>query len=278
MNAPEAKLPELPLSTWEHTQSNITGVFIDPTMTTLQVYRTSSLTQEERSRLMYKSGAIGSINFSFFNRSTLEPVGTIVGKNPDGTPYIRLEAAGTKKRKEILDTRYCIGVSPDGTIKVGLRPEFIKTPDDRKLLQDNFISYGEGFLGYPLNHAKSQEAIKNKDYLRIRSQVNFWNTGTVNGKSAYDGVNGSGKIDRSFVVTGTQDGRAVTAIAIVKGSTLARSIYSLSQMLAENGVAGDKVIIGDGGGSSSLLKPGSHKHTDGRRLATMLVIEAKRPQ
>ena len=278
MNAPEAKLPELPLGNWEHQAGNVTGVFVDPAMATLQVYRTSSLNEEERSRLMYKSGAIGSINFSFFDRSTLEPVGTIVGKHPDGSPYIRLEAAGTKKRKEILDTRYSIGISRDGTIKVGLRPEFIKTPGDRKSLQDNYISYGEGFLGYPLNHPKAEEAIKNRDYARIRSQVNFWNTGTVNGKSAYDGVNGSGKIDRSFVVTGTQDGRQVTAIAIVRGSTLARSIYSLTEMLAENGVTGDKVIIADGGGSSSLLKPGFHNHTDGRRLATMLVIEAKRPQ
>ncbi|GEM_PF-6566016 len=274
----EAKLPDMPLSTWEHTQSNVTGVFVDPTMITLQVYRTSSLNKEERSRLMYKSGAIGSINFSFFDRGTLEPVGTIVGKNPDGTPYIRLEAAGTKRRKEILDSRYCIGVSQDGTIQVGLRPEFIKTPEDRKSLQEKYTSYGEGFLGYPLDHLKAQEAINDKDYRRIRSQVNFWNTGLVNGKSAYDGVNGSGKIDRSFVITGTQDGREVTVIAIVKSSTLARSIYSLSEMLTQNGVVGSKVIIGDGGGSSSLLKPGFHSHTDGRRLATMLVIEAKRPQ
>lgn len=273
----EQKLPELPPSNWSYSGSRIKGVFVDPKMMTLQVYKTSSLNEEERSRLMYTLGGIGSINFSFFNLNSLAPLGVVVAKNPDGTPSMNLATPHDKKIEEVLNTRYCLGITNQGVVKVGLRSEFIRTTKDRKTLGEQFTSFGEGFLGYQIGDLRAKEALKNQDYSRIRAQVNYWNKGIVNGKSAYLGINGSGKINRSFIVIGDQDGREVISLVLITNSTLALSICKIDQMLKENLITGKFVLIVDGGGSASLLKPGFHKHTDRRRLPTMLVIESKSP-
>jgi hypothetical protein len=222
---------------------------------------------------MYKNGGIGAINFSFFDRTSLNPIGTVIGKRPDGTQFIRLEAAQTKKQKEILDSRYCIAVTHDGAIKVGLRPEFIKSAKDRRELPVKYSSFGEGFLAYHVGDPSAQKALREGDFQRVKSQINFWNKGPVNGQSAYNGVRGENSVNRSFLVMGEMAGEKITAIAYVSSSTLVSSLFQINKMLKDNNVLGETIVILDGGGSSSLIKPGFHKHTDGRNIPTMLVLE-----
>lgn len=266
------KLPEPPPNKWSYSQNTVQAVFVTSDLK-LQIYYTGGLNKEDRSRIMYKNGGIGAINFSFFDRASLNPVGTVIGKKPDGTPFIRLEAAQTDKQKEILDSRYCIAVGHDGTIEIALRPAFIKTREDRRSLPSRFSSYGEGFLAYHLNHPSAQKAIREGDFPRVKSQINFWNKGPVNGQSAYNGIRGQNSVNRSFLIIGERAGEKITAIAHVSSATLVSSVFQINKMLKDNNVTGETLIILDGGGSSSLIKPGFHKHTDGRNIPTMLVLQ-----